>query len=81
MKSKEKLSGPRFELVWNGEIREDGSENHGHVVATRKTLEKIRSFAESKEITDWDHHIDEIGYEVIGGIKVETTVNEYRIQR
>ena len=77
----DRLTIPRFELVWNGEIREDGSENHGRVVATRKTLEKIRNFAESKEISDWDHHIVEIGYEVIGGIKVETTVNEYRIQR
>jgi hypothetical protein len=75
-----KYTGPRFDLVWLGEIKEDGTEDFGHTVASRKTLEKIRKFADSKEITDWDHRIDEIGYEVIQGVKVETTIREHRIK-
>lgn len=77
-----KFTGKRFDLVWLGEIKEDGTEDFGHTVASSKTLNGIRKFAKLKKITDNDHRIDEIGGENIHGLsfQVEETIREHKIK-
>ncbi len=74
------FTGTKFDLVWLGEIKEDGTEISGHTVASEKTLDKLREIAGKNKITDFDHRIDEIGYELISGIKIETVVSEHKIK-
>lgn len=71
--------GNRFDLVWLGEIKEDGTEETGYTVASAQTLEEIRLIAGEKGITDWDHRIDEIGPERVGGFTLEGVVKEHKI--
>ena len=71
----------RFDLRWLGEIREGGTEDFGHTIASSKTLSGIRKYANLKKITDDDSFsIEEIGYELIEGLKIETIVAENKIK-
>lgn len=69
----------RFDLVWLGEIHEDGTEEYGYSVGTSKSLVGIRKYARMKKLTDNDHVIEEIGPEVIGTYNVEDVIATHRI--
>lgn len=69
-----------FKLEWLGEIKEDGTEIYGHTVATSKTLAGVRKYANLKKLTDWEYRIEEIGYEIIHGVKVPIIINEFKIK-
>lgn len=45
--SMSKFTGKRFDLVWLGEIKENGDEDFGCTIASSKTLEGVRRYIHS----------------------------------
>jgi hypothetical protein len=66
-----------FALYKSGYITEDGKDVFAECLIEAKTKEWLIAWAKKKKLDVDEHYILEVGYEIIEGIKVPDTGDDY----